>query len=236
MKITRISQTDPRWKNIKVGSGSKTFGQIGCLVCCNAMILGLDNPTKLNDKSNFADGNLWIWNSISKYGGQYVRKINYSSNKLLEIVQKYGATIIAVKNYGHYVVYTKNNKTYDPNGGRILDGLGGYTPCAIYEQVPNQDGYVDTLEIYSLGRYKVTDVAKGHVLKVREKNGINERCKTYEELTPNARKQNTDLGNPYANGYLNGVEFDVKLIYSSDGYVWGQSASGWVALDYCTKV
>lgn len=85
---------------------------------------------------------------------------------------------------------------------------------------------------YSVGKYRVTNVQKGHVLHVRTGAGTNYSIKTYKQLTANAKAQNKRLGNYYANGYLKGVEFNVSRVSGN----WGLTPSGWVCLDYCVRV
>lgn len=81
---------------------------------------------------------------------------------------------------------------------------------------------------YILGNYKVT----ASVLRVRFGPGLNYSPKIYNQLTVNARKQNRQLGNYYTNGYRRGVICTVDKIQGN----WGHTPSGWVCLNYCTKL
>ena len=85
---------------------------------------------------------------------------------------------------------------------------------------------------YRTGKYRVTNVSKNSVLCVRTGPSIKYSKKTYRQLSANARSQNRTNGNYYANGYKNGVVFTVSRISGN----WGLTPSGWVCLDYCTKI
>lgn len=81
---------------------------------------------------------------------------------------------------------------------------------------------------YRTGTYKVN----ASVLNIRYGAGTNYKAKTYKQLTVNARSQNSRLGNYYTNGYKKGVVCTVTKVNSN----WGYTASGWICLDYCTKI
>lgn len=82
--------------------------------------------------------------------------------------------------------------------------------------------------IYTTGNYKVT----ASLLNVRSGPGTNYKNKSYNQLTANARAQNSRLGNYYANGYKKGVSCTITKIQGK----WGKTASGWICLDYCKKI
>ena len=81
---------------------------------------------------------------------------------------------------------------------------------------------------YRTGTYKVN----ASILNVRYGAGTNYKAKTYKQLTDNARSQNGRLGNYYTNGYKRSV---VCTVTKTNGN-WGYTASGWICLDYCTKI
>jgi len=81
---------------------------------------------------------------------------------------------------------------------------------------------------YRTGNYKVN----ASVLNVRYGAGTRYKAKNYRQLTANARNQNSRLGNYYTNGYKRGV---VCTVTRTSGN-WGYTASGWICLDYCTKL
>ena len=67
--MTPLSQRDPRWKDIKLGTGSTTIGQEGCLVTCLAMLAGT-TPDVVNEElkrvGGYQNGNLVIWSALDK--------------------------------------------------------------------------------------------------------------------------------------------------------------------------
>ncbi len=87
---------------------------------------------------------------------------------------------------------------------------------------------VQKMNSYKIGKYKVT----ASILNVRTGAGTNYKAKTYNQLTVNARQQNRNLGNYYTNGYKKGVVCDVTKINGN----WGYTRSGWICLDYCSKI
>ena len=82
---------------------------------------------------------------------------------------------------------------------------------------------------FSTGDYRVTDTS---LLNVRTGPGTEYPKKTYKELTKNARSQIYEWVRYKANGYVMGVEFTVSEVKNN----WGKTPSGWVCLDYCTKI
>lgn len=87
----------------------------------------------------------------------------------------------------------------------------------------------DEDKVYKTGDYRVTDAS---LLHVRIGPGTNYAKKTYKEFTKNARSQIYELVRYKANGYVMGVEFTVSEVKGN----WGKTPSGWVCLDYCTKI
>lgn len=87
---------------------------------------------------------------------------------------------------------------------------------------------VQKLNGYTTGTYRVN----ASVLNVRYGAGTNYSTKTWKQLTANARSQNSRLGNYYTNGYKKGVVCTVTKVSGN----WGLTASGWICLDYCTKL
>lgn len=86
-----------------------------------------------------------------------------------------------------------------------------------------------TDKVYLKGDYRVTDAS---VLHVRTGPGTDNRKKEYKEFTKNAQKQIYELVRYKPNGYVMGVEFTVYEVKDN----WGKTPSGWVCLDYCTKI
>lgn len=81
---------------------------------------------------------------------------------------------------------------------------------------------------YTTGNYKVT----ASLLNVRTGPSTDYKNKAYYQLTANARYQNSRLGNYYANGYKKAVVCTVTEVQGN----WGKTASGWICLEYCTKI
>lgn len=81
---------------------------------------------------------------------------------------------------------------------------------------------------YTTGKYKVN----ASVLNVRTGAGTKYRIKGYKQLTANARYQNKRLGNQYTNGLKRGVATTVTKVQNGFGLI----PSGWISLNYCTKL
>lgn len=84
-------------------------------------------------------------------------------------------------------------------------------------------------KVYPKGDYRVTDAS---LLNVRTGPGTEYPKKKYSEFTKNARAQIYELVRYRADGYVMNVEFTVYEVKSN----WGRTPSGWVCLDYCTKI
>ncbi len=148
-----------------------------------------------------------------------------------------------------YTRYVKANGGLNirnaPNGTRV-SGLANNTQVTVYETNGNWSrigngqwvssnylaSYPNTSKTqitgYRTGIYKVN----ASVLNVRYGAGTKYKAKTYKQLTNNARSQNSKLGNYYTNGYKRGVVCTVTKISGN----WGYTASGWICLDYCSKL
>ena len=85
----------------------------------------------------------------------------------------------------------------------------------------------NTIKVYTAGKYKT--ISNIHV---RNGAGTNYKMKKYTQLTPNAKKQNENMGNKYYNGYKKGIICDVIKVINN----WGLTRSGWICLDYCKKI
>ncbi len=121
---------------------------------------------------------------------------------------------------------------YETNGNWARIGDNRWV-CSDYLHSTSQSSSttvqaVQKLNSYTTGRYKVT----ASVLNVRTGPSTNYRAKKYYELTANARNQNSRLGNYYTNGYKRGVVCTVTKIIGN----WGYTPSGWICLDYCSKL
>lgn len=155
-------------------------------------------------------------------------------------------------NTSAYTRYVKANGGLNvrnaPNGTRI-SGLANNTQVTVYETSENwsriAQGWVSSNYLvsyitsnsnssisysssYRTGTYKVN----ASILNVRYGAGTNYKAKTYRQLTANARSQNSKLGNYYTNGYKRSV---VCIVTKVSGH-FGLTASGWICLDYCTRI
>ena len=112
---------------------------------------------------------------------------------------------------------------------RITSPVSGWVSSVYlssYSQVTTPT--VSSNKGYSTGTYKVN----ASVLNVRTGPGTNYSAKRYNQLSANARSQNSKLGNYYTNGYKRGVVCTVTQVSGN----WGKVVSGWICLDYCTKI
>lgn len=118
-----LSQNDPRWKNTTLGTSNVTIGNYGCTITCIAMLLGT-TPDVVNkrmvDVQGFAEGNLVIWSKIEEaFPGINVRRVwiynnDDVKNNLPCMVEVDGKPI---GGYRHWIVYTGNQRCYDPWDG-----------------------------------------------------------------------------------------------------------------------
>ena len=81
---------------------------------------------------------------------------------------------------------------------------------------------------YTTGTYKVT----ADVLNVRTGAGTNYDWISFNDLSDNARSQIKNLSGYAANGYVKGMVCDVSQVSGN----WGRTPSGWICLDYATKI
>lgn len=110
---------------------------------------------------------------------------------------------------------------------RITSPVSGWV-SSNYLSSSSTNTYANTSKSYSTGRYRVN----ANLLNVRYGAGTNYKAKTYKQLSANARSQNSRLGNYYTNGYKRGVVCTVTKVNGK----WGYTVSGWICLDYCTKL
>ncbi len=165
------------------------------------------------------DGNVTV-NNTTVTTSTYTR---YVSAKIgLNVRNAPNGSIIGGLNYGTAVT------VYETSGNWSRTNLGWVSSnyLSSYSQVGNVS--TSSNRGYATGTYKVN----ASVLNVRHGAGTNYKTKTYLQLTANARSQNSRLGNYYTNGYKRGVVCTVTRISGN----WGLTASGWICLDYCTKL
>lgn len=118
------SQCDSKWANDKMGTGSKTICQIGCLMSSAAMALSgcgkSYNPGTLNkwltSNGGYSSGNLFVWSSIGKLGLSFQ---GFFGNNVLKAKLDAGYIVICnVRGGSHWVLATgysgDNIKVNDP--------------------------------------------------------------------------------------------------------------------------
>lgn len=74
LSITPLSQQDPRWSKVKLGTSTSTIGGYGCLLTCVTMMLNYygheHTPATLNklliDNGGYLNGNLFVWGVVNK--------------------------------------------------------------------------------------------------------------------------------------------------------------------------
>lgn len=118
--------------------------------------------------------------------------------------------------------------TTEGNWSKIVAPVNGWV-CSDYLNTAQINAHVEPkVECYSTGNYRVN----ASVLNVRTGPSTNYSAKRYNQLTANARSQNSRLGNYYTNGYKRGVVCTVIQVINN----FGKTVSGWICLDYCTKL
>lgn len=82
---------------------------------------------------------------------------------------------------------------------------------------------------YVTGNYRVSDA---RVLNVRKGPGTKYPYLKFDDLTENAKNQILSILGAKVNGYVKGTEFTVTEVNGK----WGKTPSGWVYLEYCSKI
>ncbi len=135
--MTPLSQRDPRWKDIKLGTGATTISSHGCLITCLAMLAGT-TPDVVNEElkrvGGYQNGNLVIWSALDRtnLGLRFIERSRvYNNEKVLNnlpcIVEVDGSRIGAKQ---HFVVYIGNKRMIDPWTGVEKDT--SYYPAVGY--------------------------------------------------------------------------------------------------------
>lgn len=156
-----------------------------------------------------------------------------------------GAQPVTTQTYTRYVNAKIGLNVRNTPNGTIVGSLAKGTQVTVYEtngswsrigtnrwvssnylSGSTLNTYVNTS--YTTGKYRVN----ASVLNVRYGAGTNYKTKTYRQLTANARSQNSRLGNYYTNGLRRGVVTTVTQIKNG----FGLTPSGWICLNYCTKL
>lgn len=126
MALLSLSQRDPKWSNIPLGtSKTTTIGSHGCTITSLAMLLGT-TPDVVNKKllsvNGYAQTNLIIWTKIPEAfpGTSFVtRAYTYNNNQVKATIEKNGGCLVEVDaaRIGaptHWVLYIGNGQMIDP--------------------------------------------------------------------------------------------------------------------------
>lgn len=158
---------------------------------------------------------------------------------------------VTTQAYTRYVNAKKGLNVRNKPNGYIVGGLSNGTAVTVYETDGNwsrigtnkwvSSNYLTSYmavasnpvkTIYGVkcttGKYKVN----ASILNVRTGPGTKYKIKGYKQLTANARYQNKKLGNQYTNGLKRGVVTTVTKVQNGFGLI----PSGWISLNYCTKL
>lgn len=119
-----VSQRDPKWSSIKLGTSATTIGGYGCTITCLGYLVGM-TPDKVNERMNavggYASGNLVIWTKVQEaIGVTCYRYTTYDNAKVLEAIANNGACLAEVdaKAIGgtgkHWIVLVGNKLAQDP--------------------------------------------------------------------------------------------------------------------------
>ena len=158
---------------------------------------------------------------------------------------------VTTQAYTRYVNAKKGLNVRNKPNGYIVGGLSNGTAVTVYETDGNwsrigtnkwvSSNYLTTYMAvasnsvktisgvkYTTGKYKVN----ASVLNVRTGPSTKYKIKGYKQLTSNARYQNKRLGNQYTNGLKRGVVTTVIKVRNGFGLI----PSGWISLNYCTKL
>ena len=158
---------------------------------------------------------------------------------------------VTTQAYTRYVNAKKGLNVRNKPNGYIVGGLSNGTAVTVYETAGNwsrigtnkwvfsnyltsymavTSNSVKTISgvKYTTGKYKVN----ASILNVRTGPSTKYKIKGYKQLTANARYQNKKLGNQYTNGLKRGVVTTVTKVQNGFGLI----PSGWISLNYCTKL
>ncbi len=133
--MTTMSQQDPRWSSLQLGTSQSSIGSKGCTITSLASILNTTPDivnTRLNAVGGFKDGNLLIWAKIAEaFPGVTCQRLwSYNNEDVLAnvpcIVQVDGSPIGAPT---HFVVYIGAGQMMDPWTGTI-ESTSKYTPVS----------------------------------------------------------------------------------------------------------
>ena len=192
----------------------------------NKVYVSVDNFKKYaNYKGFFAykyDGNTQE-NKQTVTTQAYTRYVNAKIG--LNIRNNVNGSIIGSYKYGTAVL------VYETRDGWSRVGTNRWISSNyLTSYMPSTQNTVRTISgvKYTTGKYKVN----ASTLNVRTGPSTKYKIKGYKLLTANARYQNKRLGNQYTNGLKRGVVTTVTKVQNG----FGLTPSGWISLNYCTKM
>lgn len=193
----------------------------------NTVYCSIDNFRKYANYSKFFafshDGNVQVNNTRPVTTQAYTRYVNAKIG--LNIRNKPNGYIVGGLSNGTAVT------VYETDGNWSRIGTNKWVSSnylTSYMAVASNPVKTISGVKYTTGKYKVN----ASVLNVRTGAGTKYRIKGYKQLTANARYQNKKLGNQYTNGLKRGVVTTVTKVRNG----FGLTPSGWIALNYCTKM
>lgn len=203
-------------------STSTRIGKV--TVSGNTVYCSIDNFKRYANAQGFFcyshDENVQV-NTSTVTTSTYTRYVNAKIG--LNVRNTPNGSIIGGLSYGTAVT------VYETSGSWSRIGTNRWVSSnylSSYSQVGN--AVVSNNTRYRIGTYKVN----ASVLNVRPTASTKYTPKTWRQLSANARQQNAKLGKPYCNGYAKGVVCTVTRVNGN----WGYTASGWICLDFCTKL
>lgn len=144
----------------------------------------------------------------------------------VERIEDNGDLFLSESNWGHQIfrnVTVKKKNNYDYSASLKCVGF------VVYAKAPKPEPKPEPKPTAT--NYVVTAT----VLNVRATPSIKGRIKTYAELTADAQKKIKAITGTRTNGYVKGMRFTAYETVQADGYTWGKTPSGWVALEHCQK-
>lgn len=193
----------------------------------NTVYCSIDNFRNYANYSKFFafahDGNVQVNNTRPVTTQAYTRYVNAKIG--LNIRNNVNGSIIGSYKYGTAVL------VYETRDGWSRVGTNRWVSSnylTSYMAVASNPVKTISGVKYTTGKYKVN----ASVLNVRTGPSTKYKIKGYKQLTSNARYQNKRLGNQYTNGLKRGVVTTVTKVQNGFGLI----PSGWIALNYCTKM
>lgn len=193
----------------------------------NTVYCSIDNFRNYANYSKFFafahDGNVQVNNTRPVTTQAYTRYVNAKIG--LNIRNNVNGSIIGSYKYGTAVL------VYETRDGWSRVGTNKWVSSnylTSYMAVASNPVKTISGVKYTTGKYKVN----ASVLNVRTGPSTKYKIKGYKQLTSNARYQNKKLGNQYTNGLKRGVVTTVTKVQNGFGLI----PSGWISLNYCTKL